>query len=284
MPLMFNTLLKEAGLQLTDVRLLRHKDKRAAKGRTPYELWRDAPAQFDMYQSTQKVEDRARLKAEYWASFVGTNSGETLFVGIYRVNGRAVSKVDLPMPHRDGVDKAGTCDVYELSSEEPLSDLIGRLVIDWGPGKRSWIQRADGKEKPIVELRRRFEEPAFPGALEFTSRLSELDGLSVNWRSILMEYRGVYLLRCPKTGLQYVGKADGQDGFWGRWQDYVTTGDGGNVGLERHHKQHHKRDGRCDYQVSILEVAGTAATEAEIDRMERKWMAKLQTRERGLNE
>ena len=41
MPIMFNTILREVGLPLTDVRLIRHKDKRATRGRTPYELWRD---------------------------------------------------------------------------------------------------------------------------------------------------------------------------------------------------------------------------------------------------
>jgi len=57
MPIMFNTLLKDVGLDLADVRLLRHKDQRAVKGRSLYELWRDARQQFDFYQSTQKIVD-----------------------------------------------------------------------------------------------------------------------------------------------------------------------------------------------------------------------------------
>lgn len=40
---------------------------------------------------------------------------------------------------------------------------------------------------------------------------------------------------------------------------------------------------RSDYQVSILEVAGSAATADEILKMEMRWKAKLQTREMGLN-
>ena len=35
MPIMFNTILLAADFRLADVRLLRHKDKRAAKGHTP---------------------------------------------------------------------------------------------------------------------------------------------------------------------------------------------------------------------------------------------------------
>ena len=55
MPIMFNTILREAGWPLTAVRLIRHKDKRAARGRTPYELWRDNRPQFERYQSTQSI-------------------------------------------------------------------------------------------------------------------------------------------------------------------------------------------------------------------------------------
>jgi hypothetical protein len=57
--------------------------------------------------------------------------------------------------------------------------------------------------------------------------------------------------------------------------DYVRTGDGGDVGLK-------SRD-PSDYQVSILEVAGTADSTDEILKMEGRWQRKLQSREMGLN-
>ena len=38
MPLMFNSILRDADIPLRDVRLLRHKDHRAEKGRSIYEL------------------------------------------------------------------------------------------------------------------------------------------------------------------------------------------------------------------------------------------------------
>lgn len=86
---------------------------------------------------------------------------------------------------------------------------------------------------------------------------------------------GVYLLTCPKTKEQYVGSATGGDGFWGRWQDYILTGHGGNIAL--------KKRNPSDYQVSILEVAGTAVTIEDIKNMEEKWKSKLQNRVMGLN-
>ncbi len=274
MPMMFNMLLREAGLALADVRLLRHKDKRAAKGRTPYELWRDNRQQFDLYQATQRVGNRDKLRAPCWASFLGTPSDETLFVGLYGVKYRRLLEQDTPKPHMDGVDKAGSCDVYELTLVQDFIDLVGKLYIDWGPGKRSWIQRADRKEKRITELRTEFKEPDFPGFLNFMEPLSKLDTLPKGWIETLRSSKGIYLLTCPKTKEQYVGSATGEEGFWGRWQDYVQTGHGGNVAL--------KRRGHRDYQVSILEVAGTAATTDDIIKMEMRWKLKLQSREMGL--
>ena len=147
---------------LANVRLLRHKDNRSAKGRSPYELWRDNRQQFELYQSTQKIENREKLKSRYWAWFHRHASRRTLFVGIYGVKGRKVLMKETPMPHRDDVDKAGTCDLYDLTLEQSLDAFIGRLLIDWGPGKRSWIQRADRKGKKITELRKEFKEPDFP--------------------------------------------------------------------------------------------------------------------------
>jgi hypothetical protein len=69
--------------------------------------------------------------------------------------------------------------------------------------------------------------------------------------------------------------ATGEAGFWQRWMEYKQTGHGGNVALK-------SRD-PADYQVSILEVAGTAATDADIAGMETRWKLKLQSRDMGLN-
>lgn len=275
MPITFNMLLREAHLPLSDVRLLRHKDNRSARGRTPYELWRDDRQQFELYQAIQGIDKRKKLRARYWASFVGTPSDETLFVGLYTVKYKGLLSRDTPRPHRDGVDKAGTCDEYEMTLAQDFTDLVGKLFIDWGPGMRSWIQRADRQEKPIVELRTEFKEPAFPGFLNFVEPLSKLATLPKGWIATLQSCGGVYLLTCPKTKEQYIGSASGEEGFWGRWQAYIENGHGGNVAL--------KSRNPSDYQVSILEVAGSASTVDDILRMEGRWKAKLQSREMGLN-
>ena len=275
MPIMTNTILRDAGLELEDIRLIRHKDKRAMKGRSPYELWRDNRSLFDSYQSKQSIANRKKLTAPYWAVFVVNLSNETMFAGLYAVKYRGLLEQDTPMPHMNGIDKAGSCDVYDLVLQDTLRDLIGKMFIDWGPGTLAWSQYAERNNKPITEIHKAFQEPDFPGFLNFIQPLSKLDNMPPSWHAVLKSSRGIYLLTCPKTKEQYVGSATGVDGFWGRWQDYIKTGHGGNVGLK-------SRDA-SDYQVSILEVAGTSATKDEILTMEGRWQTKLQSREMGLN-
>jgi hypothetical protein len=276
MPIMFNTILQSEGLALTDVRLLRHQDPKSERGRSPYELWRDNRSEFELYQSHQLTKRRAWFRSRYWASFVGTPDDETMFVGVYDVKFRGSLETDTPMLTREGVDKAGTLDVYDFTLEQALSDLIGKMFIDWGSAaKRAWVQRADKRNKPVKELRTEFKEPDFPGFLNFVAPLSKLDTLPKGWLTALQFSKGVYLLTCPKTKEQYVGSASGAEGFWHRWQCYVQTGHGHNVAL--------KSRAPSDYQVSILEVAGTASTTEDILTMEQRWKTKLQSNEMGLN-
>lgn len=196
-------------------------------------------------------------------------------MGIYGVKGRRLLEQDTPKPQAEGVDEAGNYNVYELAPEPRLDDLIGSLLIEWGPGERAWIQRADQQDKQITELRTGFKEPEFPGFLNFIGSLSNLGQLPSGWITAFKSAKGIYLLTCPKTKEQYVGSATGEGGFWRRWQEYAQTGHGGKVALK-------SRD-LSDYQISILEVAGTASTADGILRTEARWKAKLQSREMGLN-
>ena len=124
MPIMFNTILREAGLPLPDVRLIRHKDKRAKRGRSPYELWRDNRSQFELYQSTQNITNRQKLTAPYWAVFVVNLSNETMFAGLYTVKYRGLLEHDTPLPHMDGIDKAGSCDCYFIPDAFLQKELV----------------------------------------------------------------------------------------------------------------------------------------------------------------
>jgi hypothetical protein len=275
MPLTFNLLLRQADIEVPDVRLLRHQDGRSIRGHSPYELWRDDRPAFDLYQACQNPNNRSALSYPYWASFIVSAENDTLFAGLYQAGNAGPLKQDVVMPTTGETQAAGSCDFYELKPLKALADCIGRLVIDWGPGTRTWIQRADNQDKPILELRRSFHEPPFPGFLEFMTALSSVMKLPRSWVAALSAGRGVYLLTCPKTKEQYVGSATGTGGFLQRWEEYAATGHGGNVALKSREPS--------DYQISILEVAGSSATDTDILAMESRWKRKLQSREMGLN-
>jgi hypothetical protein len=273
MPLTFKSALTDAGIDPTKVRLLRHQDSTADYGRTPYELFKNDRPAFELYQSHQSRKRRSYLKADYWASFVGTPDLRTLFCGLYASRYVGVGDRDVPLPHRQGkIDRARHYDQYELTLLDAMKGYSGVLFVDWGDSPRAWIQRRT--DKVITELYSEFEEAEFPGFSKFIKRLSEIELIPNEWIAILRNQRGIYLLTCPDTKEQYVGKASGADGFWGRWQNYIGDGHGGNIRL---------RGRVSDYQVSILETVGNAMTDAELSELETLWKTKLQSREMGLN-
>jgi len=276
MPIFFNSVLNQYGIAEEAVVLLRHQDGSAERGRTLYELWRDNRPAFEAYQSFQAIKNRAKLSnANFWASFVGTLDGATMFVGIYAARYKGLLGEDTPNPHNNGINPAGSGDCYDLQLDQRFSDLQGKLFIEWGDGKLAWVQRASNQNKAVLELHSEFKEREFPGHLNFIEPLSKIKGLPAIWTAMLKQVGGVYLLTCPKTKEQYVGSASGAEGFWNRWCQYVANNHGGNILLKSR---------ECsDYQVSILEVAGSASTKEDICTMEARWKKKLQSREMGLN-
>jgi len=112
--------------------------------------------------------------------------------------------------------------------------------------------------------------------LKFISNLSKVQAetLPARWVDVLKISRGVYLLTCPKTREQYVGSAYGEDGFWSRWHEHARTGRGDAIKLKSREPS--------DYQVSILEVAGTSTSDEEIIQAENLWKEKLQPKKWAL--
>ncbi len=271
MALLFQTLLVDAGIDPKRVSLLRHRPVGVVD---PFSAWRANRAVFEAYQSYQSQRRRGYFREPIWATFAAMLDGKTIFLGLYRVEfigtfESGLTDVLTGSPLDPTID-----DRYRCTRMSELSEYSGRLFIDWGASPRAWVQRG-ATDKMITELYESYREPDFPGYLEVIKPLSEVASLPASWVEFLQLGRGVYLLTCPRTKEQYVGKADGVDGFWGRWMNYAATGDGGNVRL--------KSRERSDYQVSILEVAGSSATAVDILRMEARWKVKLQTREMGLN-
>jgi hypothetical protein len=267
----FNEVLRSEGVNPADVKLVRHQDTRASAKTTPYRLWHTSHERFELYQKIQRrlVFTGARLIA----SFVATALDETLFVGLYENKGLGKADTELidPVSGKD----VGGYHFYDLVMSSKLDSYRGRLIVDWGSGYRSWVQLARKKDKTVVEIRRSVSDPPFPGFMAFCEPLTELATMPTSWREALSAVSGVYLLIDPKTGKQYVGSARGAERFWGRWENYIASGHGGNLKM--------KELPRADYQVCILEVASSSASNEDIFNMEERWKRKLLSKRFGLN-
>jgi hypothetical protein len=272
MALLFRSLLEDAGLDPKQVSMLRHRPRGGLFD--PFSAWRTDRVAFDDYQSIQKQQNRSRFRRPIWAAFASTPGAKTLFLGLY--DSALIGPVGAAEQELLTGDMLNPTihDRYRCTPKAELSEYGGRLFIDWGNAHRQWVQHGEAS-KPISELYDVYKDPVFPGHIQFIEPLSAVPTLPPSWTDILRNSKGIYLLTCPNTKEQYVGKADGEGGFWGRWLSYVATGDGGNVRLKSREPS--------DYQVSILEVAGSAATPADILKMESLWKAKLQTIKMGLN-
>jgi GIY-YIG catalytic domain-containing protein len=266
--LTFNTILRHEGIEPSNVQLVRHQDNRAIVSCTPYNLWRAGDGRLELYQRIQKREVFG--VGSILATFVATPADETLFIGLYHVDGIGVA----PPGTIDPVvqEERGGLHLYEIRREDGLSDYAGHLIIDWGKGFRSWVQRADRQDKPVLEIRKEVREQPFPGFTQFCWDIDQIAAVPLPWQEVLKSVKGVYLLVCKETGKQYVGSAKGEESLWGRFLDYARTGHGGNVEL--------KQRGSRQYRVTVLEVVNS---DTGIERVEEAWKQKLMSRKFGLN-
>ena len=274
--LTFNTLLVAAGLDPSTVRLVRHRHEHQYRR----SMYHDAITRNPRFERYQGCQDNPTVieqmkSASTLASFVVDPAGDSVFVGLWHVNGAAIGY--LPDPYRTSPNppKDGST-IMNLQRMDALDQYCGRIIIDWGGGERAWVQYADRRDKQIVELRRKAEEPQFPGFARFGCALHEVDALPATWHEALRATRGIYLLIHRSSGAQYVGSATGGDGFLGRWRGY-SDGHGGNIALR---ELAHPAD---DYDVRILETAGSGATVEDVCDLESRWKDKLGSRVQGLN-
>jgi len=276
MALTFNAILQNSGIDPSSVRLLRHCDPRVQRQVFQAAIAKDP--RFDRYQAAQgDPRVIAMIKsAKHIAGFVVDEAGDSVFVGTWQVLGPSRTTYDPPFVGMAENTKVPTVFATRRVDDLDLDLYRGRLVVDWGPGQRAWVQRAEKRDKPIIELRRQIAEPAFPGYLSFQCALSEIEALPRTWIAALRACGGVYLLVHRERANVYVGSAAGADGFFGRWRSY-QDGHGGNVAMR-------ELDGDAkDYDVSILETAGSGQDEHAILRLEERWKVKLGSRLHGLN-
>lgn len=228
------------------------------------------------FKEWQEEQTRKNFECAQVLSLIDIGPGEWLFVGIYRV-----TKAAMPHPSRPHIFVYGT---EALPGQE---QLIGRIKVAHKRSRASYIWYKAPVSLPIVEIMRVKQVMAeFPGYNKVTVNHRELRTIIgqqiASWHGALANIKGVYLITDKVTGAQYVGKASGDDGIWSRWSSYAKNGHGGNVELKKLLRRKGKAH-RDQFQYTILEIAATHATDADILARESYWMRALGSRIHGLN-
>lgn len=266
--LRLQTVFEAEGLDPTGIQLVRHKDRRFRReGRTIFDVWFSDRERFENYQRIQSRK-YAFDEGGLVASFVVSNSDETLFVGCYYVEARRFwTENDWCDPLWDPPSE-GRDFIHELRLTEHMSDYVRRLVIKPWRDPINFVKRAKKCDPEVLEIKKSPDEEQFPSYISFRRQVNDLRVMFPAWTTRLREARGVYLLTFD-DGMQYVGSATGELGFWQRWETYLRNGNGGNQVLIRDN-----RDAR-EAVVSILEVSGSASTRRQIFAQEMIWKGKL---------
>lgn len=269
----FNDLLQSEGIDVANVRLVRHQDSRVAHS-SIYATWRQPDNGRDLVEEYQSIQSRSVFKVgDLLASFVVTPPprSDTLFIGLYLVDG-VTPEAHIVDPILGHIVKNGLR--YHIVRDLRLEHYVGRLTIDWGGATRSWVQRAARQPKLVRSIQDR-TDPPWPGFSQFCVDVIEIPGLYASWQAVLRTVKGIYLLVDLNTGEQYVGSAKGEDSVLGRLMEYASNGHGGNVELRA------RRGAR--YRVSLLEVVDMSLPDKRIEALEAVWKRKLMSREFGLN-
>ncbi len=257
----------------TNLRLIRLAPRFTARNNKiddPIDVWLDG--RFDDWQCWQRQRNFDR---DLVLSLVQIpNTYRWMFAGLFRSVGS-----------RPDVDANGTPHVdYTLERIDSTLALEGRLFVTGKYVSRTSYLRGETLSGDMVVhelLAEKLGDGEFPGFGQVDIDKDTLDRVVASgnnsWRAALSSVKGIYLLTDSKTGLLYVGKADGDAGIWGRWCQYSSTGHGWNKALVQEFGIK-ATDRQRDLRFSILEVMDRRSQESQIDKRESHWKRILMSR------
>ncbi|MBR4197435.1 MAG: GIY-YIG nuclease family protein [Bacteroidales bacterium] len=217
-------LLKANGLDpKAKIKLVRHKDARY----DVYDMYRYNRPKFEEYQAFQGKP--VFHNVDYIIVFIGEEANRARFVGIYKVaQEMTVDEIKRRITPEDNY-------YYVLEEIPGYEDLKERVIIRWN-NPISWHQWFKN-EMEVIEINAGFGKRPFTGYMDFILSFEELSELvnedNDEWKRMLSNVYGVYVIRDTNTEKLYIGSAYGKEGIWQRWTTYVKTGGhGGNKTLK----------------------------------------------------
>lgn len=228
------------------------------------------------FKEWQEWQNRRNFQCAQIIGLIDLGHGQWLFAGLYQILGCRAN----PGP--------GTPFQYTTKLLPGQDELIGRIVVRHvRSGRASYIWSKSEVDLPLIEIRREKltigDFPGYNAVVLSHSQLKIVTGQKIaSWHGALANIKGIYLITDITTCRHYVGKASGNQGIWQRWCAYANNGHGGNVELKQV-LQTMGPEHMANFQYSILEIADTHASDADILARESYWMSALKTRKFGLN-
>lgn len=230
---------------------------------------------FDEWQAYQSGRN---FQCDHVLSLISTDRDIWLLAGVYQVLGC-----------RDGRPWTAKGVTYETELVPGLEHLVGKAYIRFARNFRAaYLLGSNFGDKLIVESiqSQRVTTGDFPGFNKCFCTFQQLKRIvrenNPSWKSALSSVSGIYVITDGATGKQYIGKACGGDGIWGRWVSYANVGHGNNKELTALLKEK-GTEYSGSWQIAVLEVCDLNAGEDEIDARESYWKEALLTRKFGLN-
>jgi hypothetical protein len=217
---------------------------------------------------------------DYLVSFIGEEGTRSRFIGVYKV------KRGRKLPQKQASVDGGLFQYYyKMEEVAGFEDLIERVIIDWGKAAIKWEQLI-GNLKEVIEIQPGLHYRHFRDYFDFILDFRELQEIVNNeyhdWKRMLTVVKGVYLIRDSKSGKLYIGSAYGEDGIWGRWSSYVSSGGhGGNKSLLSLVRDNTGYE--YNFQFSVLMLLPKSITPDEAIEKEKLFKKKLGTNTFGLN-
>jgi hypothetical protein len=240
-------------------------------GEHPLEIFKRG--EFDEWQSFQTKRNFTR---PFVAALIVMPGAKWLFAGIYSVDGEPES-----VGHAESAKPEWK---YPLTKLEAAKAPSGRIVVEYDYRQRQSYPYADNHKDQLVVSEILSEAPSisdFKGFRDVDISLLDLQVIFnrslPDWRAALSSVKGVYLITEPETGKAYIGKADGIEGFWGRFATYAKTLHGTNLGLIGR-MEDIGVEVALNWRLTILEVVSLYASEAEVIVRENFWKKVLMTR------
>lgn len=174
---------------------------------------------------------------------------------------------------------------YEYETLAAYEKYFGRLVVEYKNTSQNMVRNAASVidncyvSEILPDI---FDNDIFPGYDRVDISWEELSRVITKktWRTALQNQKGVYLLTDTSNGKRYVGSAYGEDMILGRWESYIRTGHGGNIGLRSLGFSYIKEN----FRFSILDIYKSTISDDSIIEREHYWKRVLLSRDFGYNE